>query len=122
MIKKVDNMIFDIIKEYPTLLRPSYGTVNKRLKSLVDKPIVIWNIDTLDWKNHNSKYISNKVINKAKDGSIVLMHDIYRATANSLEIIIPKLLSDGYKFVTVSELLHYKGIEIKKGNVYSNAC
>ena len=121
-IKKVDNMIFDIIKEYPTLLRPSYGTVNKRLKSLVDKPIVIWNIDTLDWKNHNSKYISNKVINKAKDGSIVLMHDIYRATANSLEIIIPKLLSDGYKFVTVSELLHYKGIEIKKGNVYSNAC
>ena len=121
-IKNVDNMIFDIIKEYPTLLRPSYGTVNKRLKSLVDKPIVIWNIDTLDWKNHNSKYISNKVINKAKDGSIVLMHDIYRATANSLEIIIPKLLSDGYKFVTVSELLHYKGIEIKKGNVYSNAC
>ena len=50
------------------------------------------------------------------------MHDIYRATANSLEIIIPKLLSDGYKFVTVSELLHYKGIEIKKGNVYSKAC
>ena len=35
------------------------------------------------------------------------MHDIYSATANSLEIIIPKLLSEGYEFVRVSDLLYY---------------
>lgn len=55
------------------------------------------------------------------DGDIILMHDIYRATANSLDLIIPKLLDEGYQFVTVSELLYYKDIEIKQGRVYSNA-
>lgn len=120
-IEEVDNLIFNIINKYPTLIRTSYGTVNDRIRKIVNKPIVIWNIDTLDWKYHNSKYISNKVIKKAKDGSFILMHDIYRATANSLEIIIPKLMEKGYKFVTVSELLYYKNIDIKKGNVYSSA-
>ena len=119
-IKQVDNLIFDIINEYPTLIRPSYGTVNKKIKNIVNRPIIIWNIDTLDWKYHNSKMIANKVLKKVKDGDIILMHDIYRATSNSLETIIPKLLNDGYKLVTVSELLYYKGIDTKSGKVYSN--
>jgi len=99
----------------------SYGTYNKRIKSLLDRPLITWNIDTLDWKNHNSKNIANRVIKNASDGSIVLMHDIYRATANSLEIIIPKLLEDGYQLVTISELLYYKGIIPEPSQVYSKA-
>ena len=120
-IKKVDDLVFNVIGEYPSLIRPSYGTFNKRIRSLVDRPIIIWNVDTLDWKYHNSKRISNKVLSKAKDGSIVLMHDIYSATANSLELVIPQLLEKGYQLVTVSELLYYKEIEMKKGEVYSRA-
>ena len=49
------------------------------------------------------------------------MHDIYRATSNSLEIIIPELLKKDYQFLTVTELLYYKGKELKKGKVYSHA-
>ena len=120
-IKKVDNLIFDITNRYPTLIRPSYGTFNKRIKKIIDKPIIIWDIDTLDWKYHNSKKISNKIISKAKDGDIILMHDIYSATANSLEITIPKLLDKGYQFVTVSELFYYKNEELTKGKVYGSA-
>ena len=120
-IKKVDNLIFDITNRYPTLIRPSYGTFNKRIKKIIDKPIIIWDIDTLDWKYHNSKKISNKIISKAKDGDIILMHDIYSATANSLEITIPKLLDKGYQFVTVSELFYYKNEELTKGKVYGRA-
>lgn len=120
-INEVDNLIFNITNKYPTLIRPSYGTVNDRIKKIIDRPIIIWNIDTLDWKNHNSKEIANKVLKKVKNGDIVLMHDIYRATANSLEIIIPKLLENGYELVTVSELLYNNNITIKPGTVYSNA-
>ena len=86
----------------------------------MDRPIIIWNIDTLDCKYHNSKNIANRVLKHANDGDIILMHDIYRATANSLEIIIPKLLEKNYRFVTVSELLYYKGIDLVPGRVYSN--
>ena len=61
------------------------------------------------------------VINKVKDGDIVLMHDIYSATANALEIIIPSLKSKGYTFVTVSDLFYYKNIPLEKGKVYGFA-
>lgn len=120
-IDKTNNLIYEITESYPTVLRPSYGTINKKIKKTVEQPIITWNVDTQDWKYHNSKRIANKVIKKASDGDIILMHDIYRATANSLEIMIPKLLNEGYQFVTVSELLYYKGIDPEKGKVYAYA-
>lgn len=120
-IQKTDKLIFDITNTYPTLLRPSYGTINKKIKSISDKPIIIWDIDTLDWKHHNSKKISNNILNKAKDGDIILLHDIYSATANSLDIAIPKLLEKGYQLVTVSELFYYKDLNLESGKSYGYA-
>ena len=119
--QKVDNLLENITGEKPTLIRPSYGTTNNRIKKLTNKPIIIWNIDTQDWKYHNSKKIYKKVLKNISNGDIILMHDIYRATSNSLEIIIPELLKKDYQFLTVTELLYYKGKELKKGKVYSHA-
>ena len=79
-IKSVDDLVFDITNKYPSLIRTSYGSINNRIKRIVDRPLIIWNIDTLDWKYHNSKKIADRVLNKVGDGDIVLMHDIYRAT------------------------------------------
>ena len=107
-IDKTDKLIYDITNKYPTLIRPSYGIYNNKLKKLVDRPIVLWNIDTLDWKYHNSRNIADRVFKGINRGNIILMHDIYSASANSLEIIIPKLLSEGFGFVTVSELFYYE--------------
>lgn len=120
-IKKVDDLVFDIINTYPTLIRPSYGSANKRILALMDRPIIIWDIDTLDWKYHNSTRISNKILDKVSDGDIILMHDIYSATANSLSITIPKLLDYGYQLVTVSELFYLKDMELKKATMYGSA-
>ena len=120
-IDSTSNLIFEVTGKYPTLLRPSYGSVNSKIKKLADSPIIIWDIDTLDWKYHNSKRISKRVLNKAGDGDIVLMHDIYSATANALNIIIPKLQNRGYTFVTVSELFYYKEVNLEKGRVYGYA-
>ena len=106
-VNMTDKLVYDITDKYPSLVRTSYGIYNNRIKRIIDRPIILWNIDTLDWKYHDSKRIANKVFNNIKRGNIVLMHDIYSATANSLEIIIPKLLSDGYVFVKVSDLLYY---------------
>ena len=120
-IKKVDDLVFDIINRYPSLIRPSYGTSNKRMLKIIDRPVIIWDIDTLDWKYHNSTRISNKILDKVSDGDIVLMHDIYSATANSLEITIPKLLDKGYQLVTVSELFYLKEKELNAGKIYGRA-
>lgn len=120
-ITKTNDLIFSITNSYPTLLRTSYGSVNKKIKKAANMPIIIWNIDTLDWKHKNSNKIANKILNKIKDGDIVLMHDIYNATLNSLEITIPELLEKGYQIVSVSELFYYKEIELEEGKVYGYA-
>lgn len=120
-IDDTSNLIFNAIGERPKLLRPSYGSFNKKIKKVSNMPIIIWNVDTLDWKYHNSKKITSRVINKVKDGDIVLMHDIYSATANALDSIIPLLTDMGYTFVTVSDLFYYKEITLEKGKVYGYA-
>lgn len=120
-IEDTSEVIYSATKKKPKLLRPSYGSVNNKIKKVANMPIIIWDIDTLDWKYHNSRRISSRVINKVKDGDIVLMHDIYSATANALEIIIPSLKSKGYTFVTVSDLFYYKNIPLEKGKVYGFA-
>jgi len=120
-IETTNNLIYDIVGSYPKLLRPSYGSVNKKIKDTSNMPIIIWNIDTLDWKNKNSNKIANKILDKVKDGDIILMHDIYKATLNSLDIVIPKLLENGYQIVSVSELFYYKEIELQNGKVYGYA-
>lgn len=120
-ITKTNNLIFDITGNYPTLLRTSYGSVNKIIRQNANMPIIIWNIDTLDWKYKNSNKIADKILNKVKDGDIILMHDIYKSTLNSLDIVIPELLERGYQIVSVSELFYYKEISLENGKVYGFA-
>ena len=117
-VEKVDTMVHNIINSTPRFVRPSYGSYNLKTKSLIHKPIITWSIDTLDWKYHNSKKIYQRVVNKVHDGDIILMHDIYRATANSLELIIPSLLEKGYQFVTLTELFNKKEVNLENGKVY----
>ena len=120
-IDNTTNLIYEVTNTYPKLLRPSYGSVNKKIKGLANYPIIIWDIDTLDWKYKNSKRIANTVLSKVKDGDIVLMHDIYKSTLNALDLVIPELLNNNYKLVTVSELFYYKNITLENGKVYGYA-
>ena len=120
-INNTNKLVYEITKNYPTLLRPSYGAVNKRIRENSNMPIILWNIDTLDWKYKNSNKIAKRVLDNVKDGDIILMHDIHKSTLNSLDIIIPELLSKGYQIVSVSELFYYKEIDLEKGKVYGFA-
>jgi peptidoglycan/xylan/chitin deacetylase (PgdA/CDA1 family) len=83
-------------------------------------PLILWSIDSLDWKNKNPDIIYDEVINNIKNGDIVLMHDIYKTSAEAAARIIPELRKKGYQLVTVSELAKARGIPLKSGNVYGN--
>lgn len=105
-IDTTNQYIKDITGVSPTLLRPPYGITTNTVKDNYD--IVLWNIDSKDWKLKNSKAISRHVINKAFDGGIVLMHDTYKYTLRSLDTIITSLKEDGYEFTTVSNIRAYR--------------
>ena len=120
-IEDTSEVIYSATKKRPKLLRPSYGSVNNKIKKVANMPIIIWDIDTLDWKYHNSKRITSRVVNKVRDGDIILMHDIYSASLNALSNIIPILQDNGYEFVTIDELFYYKGISLENSKVYGYA-
>lgn len=105
---------------YPTVFRPSYGETNSKINKLSKMPVIMWSVDTQDWKVRNGKKVF-KSIKKAKnlDGKIILMHSIHDSTAKATELIVPYLKKKGYQFVTVSELIKYKyGEQPEKGKVY----
>ncbi len=121
ILKEIDltnEIIYNKTGIRPTFLRPSYGAMNKRIKKLSTMPIIIWNIDTLDWKYHNSNKIKDKILKYVSDGDIILMHDTFTATSNAVEMVIPELKKQGYRIVSVSELFKYKGVKPKLGIGY----
>ena len=110
-INTTQNIIKEKLNYTPTLFRPTYGSVNKNIKENINLDIILWNVDTLDWKYKNSKKISENVLKKIKDGDIILMHDTYEYTYNALKLMLPKLKEQGYQLVTVSELKETKKIK-----------
>jgi peptidoglycan/xylan/chitin deacetylase (PgdA/CDA1 family) len=103
----------------PVLLRPPYGSFNEAVKKF-GMPIILWSIDTLDWQSKNPDVIHNRVLSNVKDGDIIIMHDIYKSSAEAVSRIIPELKRKGYQLVTVSELAKARGISLKPGNVYGS--
>lgn len=103
-----------------TLVRPPYGAYNGTVQANAKLPLILWSIDTLDWKTRNAQNTINVVMAEVKDGSIILMHDIHSPSVDAAEVLIPKLTASGYQLVTVSELAQYRGVSMKQGGVYSS--
>ncbi len=100
------------------LVRPPYGSSNKKVRETVSNPFIMWSLDTMDWKSKNAEKVYNKVIETVEDGNIILMHDSYDSTLAALEEVLPKLYTMGYKVTTVSNLAKLKNQEIVEGNTY----
>ncbi len=117
-ISKTNKIIETATGKKPVLLRPPYGAYNQHLKDLSDTPLVLWGIDTEDWDHKNADRTVARVLDKVKNGSVVLMHDIYSQTADAVAILVPELIRRGYKLVTVSQLYEARGMVMEKGKVY----
>lgn len=89
------------------VLRPPYGSMNEATASRIDHPLILWSVDTLDWRDRDVDIIQGNVYSVTKDGDIVLMHDIHATTADSVGGILDYYIEKGYTFVTVSELLQF---------------
>ncbi len=109
--------------EKPTVMRPVGGAYDDSVIEAMkeaDMPIILWNLDTLDWKYRDAENVKNNILEQAEDGSIVLMHDLYETTVEGVLAAIDELQEQGYAFVTVSELAKLKGVDLEAGEVYSD--
>ena len=96
--------------------RPPYG---KKLLVLPyymkrnDRKTIMWDVapESIPEIANDSKKLANYVIENSKNGSIILMHVMYKGRTTSLESlneIIEGLKNKGFEFKTVSEIINYE--------------
>lgn len=100
------------------VVRPPYGNVNDTVKAVVERPMFNWSVDSLDWKTKNADSVVAQIKQDARDGYIILMHDLYESTAEATERIIPWLLEQGYQITCISNMFEARGEEVLPGHVY----
>lgn len=106
------------------LLRLPYLASNQTVQStLNDVPLITCSIDTQDWNGATKDQMVNKIKTAMNDGSlngsIVLCHETYEATAAAIEELAPYLKEQGWQIVTVSEMFEAKGKQLNGGQIYT---
>lgn len=120
-LARTNQVVSDACGVSPVLMRPCGGARSEagmNIVGAISMPAVLWSIDTLDWKTRDAQTTIQTVLEQAKDGDIILMHDLYETTADASEVLIPELVNRGFQLVTVSELASYRG-GMLPGHTYS---
>lgn len=89
------------------LFAPPYGEWSEKVMTAangLNQLTIMWSIDTIDWQKPSPATIYQRVVEKAHNGAIVLIHPVEQTVA-ALPEIIEQLQKDGFRLVTVSELL-----------------
>ena len=97
------------------LFRPPFGDYDDTLiltcRELGYYPVQ-WDVDSLDWKDYGAEHIVNQVLDKVREGSIVLFHNDAKYTPTALPTILDRLIDEGYEFVPISELIYKSNYQI----------
>lgn len=109
----------------PTLHRAPYGDYDNALIETVESAgmqCVQWDVDSLDWRELPVEEIVERVTGQVSSGSIVLFHNGVKNTPEALDIIIERLLAEGYTFLPASEMVYTEGYTINhEGRQIRNA-
>ena len=117
--QKTDDALVKACGQAATVCRAPYGAVTDEQMSAVGKPFFMWSTDSLDWKLMDADADYNQIMNDSSlgDGSIILMHDIHEPSVKcATEKLIPALIDQGYKLVTVSELAEAKDVTLQSAS------
>lgn len=117
--QKTDDALVKACGQAATVCRAPYGSVTEDQMAAVGKPFFMWSTDSLDWKLMDADADYNQIMNDSSlgDGSIILMHDIHEPSVKcATEKLIPALIDQGYKLVTVSELAEAKDVTLQSAS------
>lgn len=104
-INRTQEAIVDATGVTPTMYRMPYGAGGARVVNLFPElSSVIWNVDSEDWISDDAYLIYENVVANMLPHTVILMHDKHQSTVDSLDLIIPELLDQGYEFVDPLEV------------------
>ena len=117
-ISKCSDKLFEVSGQYSSVFRPTGGYITDEIKKSCNMPLILWNVDTQDWRSKNASKVYSHLKKDIEDGSVILMHDIYKSTAEAVEKAVPELVKSGWQIVNVSELAYYSGVDLQNGRPY----
>lgn len=81
---RTNDAIKSVLNIVPKTMRPPYGNTNAKLNSYIQQKgnmsVIMWSVDTLDWKRPEPKQIVELAVKRVKTGDIILCHDIHPGT------------------------------------------
>ena len=117
-LSRTDELLTAILGEGDYWVRPPYGQLEEWERTLVEVPLVQWNVDTRDWESRDAEKVLAAILEAVEPGSIILLHDIYETSVKAALAAVDVLQAQGYWFVTVEELLSLYGVEPQPGVLY----
>lgn len=89
--------------------RPPYGSVTEAIADVVISAgycSVTWTVDAMDWSSGvSSSEVYDRVMGRAQDGAIVLLHIGSDPLPSALPDIITDLRAEGYELVSLADLV-----------------
>ncbi len=108
-IQNCNKKIESIINKKVNLYRCPYGEYNNTVIEAVESinmKAIQWNLDTLDYNGLTGNEMWKRLDGRISNGTIILMHNGTKHTADSLEQIITNIKKSGYNIVKVSDLVY----------------
>ena len=117
-MRRNDELLQELLGEGDYWVRPPYGLLSEEACAAAATPIINWSVDTEDWKSKDAEKILDIIYRETGDGDIILLHDRYLNSVEAALRAVDHLQQQGYRFVTVAELLAWKGVEPTAGEVF----
>jgi peptidoglycan/xylan/chitin deacetylase (PgdA/CDA1 family) len=124
-VEDTEELIYKITGIKTSIFRPPGGFLHNGLADYAKKHqyvITMWSVTSADtdWHAQPPAFVNN-VLKGAKPGAIVLMHDgggNHSKTVQALPQIIAGLKQQGYRFVTIPELLKIQEAALPKATAF----
>ncbi|MEG0779647.1 MAG: polysaccharide deacetylase family protein [Oscillospiraceae bacterium] len=120
-LEQTDAALEEILGQKRFFARPPFGARSPESCRAIPAPVILWSVDPAGGRQLSGAAMAQKVIAKAQDGDIILMHDTTPANLNATILILDTLQKRGFEFVTVNELFRLRGITPQNGVIYKHA-
>ena len=120
-VEKSRALLKEVLGHNDFLLRPPYGMLDESVRAWAGCPIILWSIDPEDWDDKNTDREVAEIVEQARDGSIILMHDLFPQSVEAALRVVDILHGQGYLFCTIDDLFAARGVTLQDGESYWNA-
>ena len=120
-VAQTDDALRALLGDGSYWLRPPWGFLAPETAAAIGVPMVYWSLDTEDWRRLDADAVAQDILDHARDGDIVLLHDPYATSVEAALRVIDVLGAQGWRFVTLEELFRAKGVTPEAGVLYARA-